>query len=458
MNILFADVALTPDGWADNVRLTIAPDGKIHSAEINASRRGGDEHLANGILLPAPANLHSHAFQLAMAGMTEGRGPDGRDSFWTWRRLMYRFLEHLTPEHIEAIAAQAQVLMREAGYAAVGEFHYVHHHSGGEAYDDPAETSSRIAAAASRTGIGLTHLPVLYMQAGTDGACVVDGQLRFGCDLERFDALFQRAKATIAALPGDAAIGIAPHSLRAVPPEALAHVAELAPNGPIHIHIAEQTGEVDEIVERYGARPVEWLLANAQVDARWCLVHATHMTSEETDAVAQSGAVAGLCPITEANLGDGIFNGAQYCADGGAFGVGTDSNVCISLAGEMRTLEYSQRLRDRARSVLASADRSTGRFLFDAVCEGGARALSRQSGVLAPGHWADLLVLDGAKTELVGLARDAVLDAWIFSAGRGVVRHVWSAGRHVVRDGRHVERDAIAANYRHVLRDIRTSL
>jgi formimidoylglutamate deiminase len=372
---LFADTALLPSGWARDVRVTIDDDGLIGPVVAGAAPEPGDERLTGRVLLPALANLHSHAFQRAMAGLTEFRaGAD--DDFWSWRSLMYRFLDRLTPEHIEAIAAGVYVEMLEAGYTAVGEFHYLHHRPGGGSYDDIAETSRRILAAARATGIGLTHLPALYAQGGADGAPLAGGQLRFGCDLDRFLALVEGVRAAMKDAPSDNRLGVAPHSLRAVSPQLLAEVTAACPEGPIHIHAAEQTREVAEIEAALGARPVAWLLANAPVDSRWCLIHATHMVPEETEGLARSGAIAGLCPITEANLGDGLFDAPRFRAAGGTFGVGSDSNVRVALAEELRTLEYGQRLRDRRRNVFAGNGLSTGRALYEGALAGGARAPS----------------------------------------------------------------------------------
>ncbi|HUF57033.1 MAG TPA: formimidoylglutamate deiminase [Thermohalobaculum sp.] len=445
---IHASRALLPEGWARDVTVTLGEDGRI------AGVRSGDRAPAGAdILLPAPANLHSHAFQRAMAGRTEARS-GARDSFWTWRALMYRFLDRLTPEQVEAIAAQVQVEMLEAGYAAVGEFHYLHHQPDGTPYDDLAEMSGRIAAAARTTGIGLTLLPVLYVQGGIDGRALEGGQRRFGNDLDRFARLCEGARAALCRLPGDAVPGIAPHSLRAVPPPVLADAVAAHGEGPIHIHVAEQTAEVDEIEAAWGARPVEWLLTTQPVDALWCLIHATHMTPPEVEEMAATGATAGLCPVTEANLGDGIFDGARFLEAGGRFGVGSDSNVAIGLAAELRQLEYSQRLRDRSRAVLADADRSTGRVLYEGACGGGARALGRDAGAIREGAWADLVALDGDALALAGLDGDALLDGWIFAGDDRVVADVWSAGRHVVGAGRHHARDAVERRFRDAMRQL----
>ncbi|MCY4222867.1 MAG: formimidoylglutamate deiminase [Thiotrichales bacterium] len=461
--ILWAEQALTTDGWQREVRIELGADGRIAAVESGCSAQGcppqghpPQGHLAQGdhtrgrqvgILLPAPVNLHSHAFQRAMAGLTERRGPDPRDSFWTWRRLMYRFLERLGPDELESIAAFAQMQMLEAGFAAVAEFHYVHHQPDGASYDRLSELSMRIVAAAAQTGIGLTLLPVLYRYGGCDGKPLEGVQHRFGNSPEDFARLREEAGAAVRGLDADARIGVAIHSLRAVDPEGLAFAAALAPQDPVHIHVAEQTAEVEEVEACLGARPVQWLLANVGVDARWCLVHATHITPGETAALAASGAVAGLCPITEASLGDGIFDGANHQAQGGRFGVGTDSNIRISLAEELRMLEYSQRLRDRARAVLAPLGESTGRTLFEAAARGGAQAAMRDAGSLAPGCLADLVALDAQAVDLAGKRGDALLDSFIFTGGDAVITDVWSAGRHVVEEGRHVRHDAITARY-----------
>lgn len=442
METIWAETALLPQGWAEAVRVEIR-EGRIAAVVPGAAPEG----RRVGCLLPAGQNLHSHAFQRAMAGMTEARGP-GRDSFWTWRNLMYRFLDHLTPEDVEAIASLVQMEMLEAGFASVCEFHYLHHQPGGAPYARLAEMAERIVAAAGETGIGLTLLPVAYERGGCDGRALTLGQLRFGNDPERFLRLRDAAAAALRALP-DGVIGCAPHSLRAVRPEVLAELAGLS--GPIHLHLAEQLAEVEEVQAAYGARPVEWLLANIPVDRRWCLIHATQMQADETAGLAATGAVAGLCPITEANLGDGIFDGMGWQAAGGAFGIGSDSNIRISQAEELRSLEYSQRLRDRGRVMFATDSRSTGRVLFEGAAAGGAQAGGRAAGRIAPGLWADLLALDMGALDLAGRRGDAILDAWIFAGDDRMVSEVWSAGRHVVEGGRHVARDAIVARYRAVM-------
>lgn len=450
-----AETALLPSGWSQDVVVTVADDGRIGSVASDVQDFDVD-HMCS-ILLPAAADLHSHTFQRALAGLAETRGPSRQDSFWTWRAVMYRFLDALTPDEIEAIAALAFVEMLEAGFSAVAEFHYLHHAPGGAPYANVAETSARIAAAAARTGIGLTLLPVFYRYGGLDRRPLAGGQLRFGNDLDRFAAILECLKAERDALAADARIGVAPHSLRAVGAEDLASLERLLPEAPVHIHVAEQEREVDEVVQATGRRPVEWLLGQAGVDARWCLIHATHTTPSETEALARAGAVVGLCPVTEANLGDGTFDGARFLEAGGCFGVGSDSNIRISLVEELRQLEYSQRLRDRARVVLAELGRSAGRRLYTTALAGGAQALGRECGALAPGCWADLVALDPSR--FAGSGRgDGILDGWIFTGGNDAVTDVWSAGRHVVTDGRHVARESVERRYRQALGSVMARL
>ncbi len=443
---LFFTEALLSQGWAQNVRLEIAA-GRIVSLQAGTAARPDDERHAIG--LPGISNLHSHAFQRGMAGLAEVRGP-ASDSFWTWREVMYRFLGAMGPEDVEAVAAQAYVEMLEAGFTRVAEFHYLHHDHDGAAYDNPAEMAVRIVAAAQECGIGLTLLPVFYAHSGFGGAACHAGQRRFVTTIDGFARLMQASRAAGARIDG-AVMGVAPHSLRAVAPDELAAIMPLADGGPIHIHVAEQTKEVEDCLAWSGARPVDWLLDHASVDRRWCLIHATHMTPEETRRMAATGAVAGLCPITEANLGDGVFNAPGFVAAGGVYGIGTDSNVLISLAGELRQLEYAQRLALRARNVIAvSQGRSTGRALVEATFVGGGRAVGIEAG-LAQGAAADIVSLDPRHAALVGRTGDAVLDAWIFAASRNLIDCVWSRGRKVVAGGRHERREAIAERFRSAL-------
>lgn len=442
MNV-WAEKALLESGWADNVLISISQDGRIETIETNKPATGEK----TGILLPAPANCHSHAFQRAMAGLTERRGPDASDSFWTWRQLMFRFLDRLTPEHVEAIAAFVQMEMLEAGYSANVEFHYLHHQPGGVPYANLAEMAERIAAASATTGMGLTLLPVHYQYGGCDKRPLGPGQIRFGNTLDAYAELHAQSAKALSHLPTDSRIGVAPHSLRAVAPEDLAHHAALAGNNPLHMHLAEQIAEVEEIEAAYGKRPVELVLDTMELNERRCFIHCTQMLSHETEGLARSGAVAGLCPITESSLGDGIFDGVRWFENGGAVAIGSDSNIRISLSEELRTLDYSQRLRDHSRAALATPEKSTGRRLLDAINAGGAKASARDNGVLAVGKFADMMALNAGAVDLIGRTGDTILDCYIFAGDDRMVDDVWSAGRHMVTGGRHLKREAIVSAY-----------
>lgn len=440
---LFFDQALLPEGWARKVRIDVQ-DGVIRSVAQIADAPPDAFH--GGIAVPGVPNLHCHAFQRAMAGLAERRGP-ASDSFWTWREVMYRFLGKLTPDDVEAITAFAYMEMMESGFTTVTEFHYLHHDAQGNPYDDLGEMMTRIAAAAETTGIGLTLLPCLYMTGGFGGAPAAAGQRRFLNDTDRFLTMVARARTIVTGLPA-ARVGIAPHSLRAVPPDALSRVIEAVPEGPIHIHAAEQVQEVEDCVTVLGRRPVSWLLENADVNDRWCLIHATHMILDETRNLAGSGAVAGLCPLTEASLGDGTFNGERYLAAAGHFGIGTDSNIQIDSAAELRQLEYSQRLSLRARNVMATREgQSVGRHLIEAALAGGTQACGRPVGAIEVGRRADIVVLDEEHPDLTMRSGDHWLDAWVFIAGRKVVRDVLVGGETFVTDGRHRNRETITRRY-----------
>jgi formiminoglutamate deiminase len=451
MTTIFANEALLPDGWASNVRISV-DGGKITNVEAGAVALPGDERHA--IVIPAMPNLHSHAFQRGMAGLAETRGPSA-DSFWSWREVMYSFALTMTPSQVEAVAAQLYIEMLEAGFGRVGEFHYLHHGRDGSPYTNIAEMAERIAAAAANTGISLTLLPVFYAHSGFGGLAPNEGQRRFTNDPERFARLLEESRRAVSKLDG-AVVGVAPHSLRAITPDELRIVTALAAGGPIHIHVAEQTREVEDCIAWSGARPVEWLLANADVNSRWCLIHATHMTEPETDSFAASGAVAGLCPITEANLGDGVFDARRFLNAGGRFGIGSDSNVLIGVTDELRQLEYSQRLARRERNVLGKANGSTGRRLFDEALRGGSQALGAGPTGIAAGNAADLVALDAGHPTLAGKSGDAILDAWIFANG-GSVDCVWVRGRKVVAGGRHHARAEIAKTFRAVMTELQGS-
>ncbi|MDF0487930.1 formimidoylglutamate deiminase [Sphingomonas sp. H39-1-10] len=444
---LFFQHALLPDGWARDVRITVA-DGRIAALAPGSAPAPDDER--HGCALPGLPNLHSHAFQRGMAGRAEKRGP-AQDSFWTWRDVMYRFVARMTPDDVRAIAALAYVEMLESGFTRVGEFQYLHHDRDGQRFANPAEMSGAIIAAAAESGIGLTLLPVFYAHAGFGAQPPRANQARFVHDVDGYARLLASAAEIAAGALPDAVVGVAPHSLRAVSPEQLASLIAMAERSPIHIHIAEQTGEVEACLAWSGQRPVEWLLAHAEVDPRWCLVHATHMTDAEAEAMARSGAVAGLCPITEANLGDGIFPAAPFLAAGGRYGIGSDSNVLIDATEEMRLLEYGQRLAHRGRNMLANdTGRSTGRDIYTAALAGGASALGVTSG-LAVGVSADLVSLDLAHPSLAARTADGLIDGLVFAAGRGGIDCVWRHGTKLVSGGRHRARAAIIARYRRVL-------
>ncbi len=442
MRDLWFETALLPSGWAERVSVRIA-DGRI--AEVlpeTDPAPGADRHRA---VIPGLGNVHSHGFQRGMAGLSERRGR-ADDDFWSWREIMYRFLDRLTPDDIAAITAQAYVEMLETGYTRVGEFHYLHNDVDGAPYADPAETAGAIVAAADQAGIGLTLLPVFYAHADFGGLPPRPGQRRFVSDLDGFAKLVEASRA---GLPDDAVLGIAPHSLRAVTPEELAAVATLA-DGPLHIHAAEQMKEVQACLAWSGARPVEWLLANADVDARWTLIHATHLTEAECERFAASGAVAGLCPVTEANLGDGIFPAERYLAAGGRIATGTDSNILIDAAAELRALEYSQRLSLRRRAILAEEGASVGEALFAAALAGAGQALGVAAGIV-PGAPADLVSLNLGHPCFAGASAGTLLDRWIFAGRAGAIDTVWRAGEMRVISGSHAAREAIANRYHKTL-------
>ncbi|MEJ5863968.1 formimidoylglutamate deiminase [Pseudomonas farsensis] len=452
MPAYFAERALLPTGWARNVRLEVGADGLLASISAGASAEGA-EHVA-GPLLPGMPNLHSHAFQRAMAGLAEVVG-NPNDSFWTWRELMYRLAGSVTPAQLQVIARQLYIEMLKAGYTSVAEFHYVHHDHDGRRYADPAELSLRISAAAAATGIGLTLLPVLYSHAGFGGQPPSEGQRRFINSTEHYLRLQQQLAPLLAAQPAQR-LGLCFHSLRAVTPEQINEVLGASDaHCPVHIHIAEQQKEVDDCLAWSGLRPLQWLYRHADVDARWCLVHATHAQPDEVQAMARSGAVAGLCLTTEANLGDGIFPAVDYLAQGGRMGIGSDSHVSLSVVEELRWLEYGQRLRDQRRNRLYRGDQPmVGRTLYDAALQGGAQALGQPVGELAVGKRADWLVLDGRDPYLAVAEEDAILNRWLFAGGDRQVRDVMVNGQWVVRQGRHNLEEESALAFAEVLRQL----
>lgn len=451
MTKILADKILTPSGWQTNSIVHVNPDGYI--TEVKSSKNSYDHHV--GCLIPAPVNVHSHGFQRAMSGLTEYRGPDPRDSFWTWRKLMFNFLEQLTPEIVGPIAAFVQMEMLEAGYGTNVEFHYLHHDKNGSPYDNISEMSDRILEATNQTGIGLTLLPVLYQYGGCDRRPLGEGQKRFGNNIDQFSKLFQKVKTGLKSNSKDTLMGLAPHSLRAVDPNSFQDIKELAGKKPIHMHLAEQVAEIEEVKSFWGARPVEWVLDNIDVDEQWCMIHCTQMENHEVVSLAKSGAVAGLCPITESSLGDGIFDGINWLQNNGSIAIGSDSNVRISLVEELRTLEYSQRLRDKSRAALATNEQSTGRRLLEEIYKGGARAAGRKTGRIEKGFYADLLAIDTTHIDLTGRTDDTLLDSYIFSGDDCMVSEVWSAGRHVVKNGKHISHDKITDAYRKATNKLR---
>ncbi len=449
----FAPAAMLPEGWARDVMLEVDAAGMITGVTPDFSgERSRDAITLDGALLPGMPNVHSHAFQRAMAGTTERAGPRS-DNFWTWREQMYRFLDVLTPDDIEAIASFLYVEMLESGYTSVAEFHYLHHAPDGSAYVDRAETARRIATSAEISGIGLTLLPVLYQHSGFDRQGPSRGQRRFVHDIDSYARLVSDCAS---AFPPRVRLGIAPHSLRAVGAAGMKELESLAQSlpadAPWHIHAAEQEQEVLDCLQATGERPVQWLLNHAGVDARWCIVHATHMTGAESAALALSGAVAGVCPSTEADLGDGLFDAEGFLGNHGLIGLGGDSHVAVDPFFELALFEYGQRLTQRRRNLSAvPTGASTGESLYRRALTGGARALAQPVGALAPGYRADGIVLDPDDASLCGRKAEDLLDAAIFSPRHRPVKDVMVAGRWQVKDGRHVHHAEIKARYRAVI-------
>lgn len=440
----FASQALLEDGWRNDVVFTVT-DGVFTSIEPDASP--GDAWRLSGPAVPGMANLHSHAFQRAIAGLTERAGP-GSDSFWTWREAMYRSLDRLGPDELQALAAWLYAECLERGYTAVGEFHYVHRTPHGELYADPAELSLRVVQAARAAGIGLTMLPVLYQQGGI-GQAPTSGQRRFVLSTDEALRLVERLRQE----PG-VTVGLAPHSLRAVSREALSEATQAVltsdPDARLHIHVSEQVAEVEAVRAAWGQTPIAALHDLVGLDPRWCLVHATHATAAEVGVMAASGCVAGLCPTTEASLGDGIFDARSYLAEGGSFGVGTDSQVSRCPFSELRLLELGQRLVHRQRNVLRlPGGAHTGAQLWVHAARGGARALGRGTGALAVGSPADLVTLSPRRPDLTG---DTLLDAAVFVEGDTPVSSVWVGGTRVVERGRHVRKGALQTTANAALR------
>lgn len=430
---VFARKALTGQGWEQDVCISIDNDVIIH-IEKSAVPAGVPSF---DLVLPGMANVHSHAFQRAMVGLTEQASSSGKDNFWSWREVMYKFLDQLTPEHVEIIARAFYIDCLKHGYTAVGEFHYLHNDISGKSYASPTELSDRVIAAAIATGIHIAHLPVMYETSNFGGIPANDGQKRFVHTADSFMSLLEMLRKKYEKTEG-VSFGVAPHSLRAVTPETLQRIiAGLPKDFPIHIHAAEQEKEVADSLAASGKRPVEWLLDNHDINKRWCLVHATHMTPAETVRLAKSGAVVGLCPTTEGNLGDGIFPGEAYFKAGGNIAIGSDSNVCVSPWEELRMMEYAQRLSFKKRNVLCDeATPSVGRSLFTRAAKSGAQALAFNSGQIAAGYRADFIAVSTENALLAGKKDDAILDTLIFAVPP-LITDVFVAGKRVVKNGVH---------------------
>ena len=452
---IFAKKALLPNGWSNNVIIEIDESGLISNVTENNNHKV-DAYLNEEIILPAMNNLHSHSFQRAMAGLTEARSPQGNDNFWSWRSLMYQFLDVLNPEEIFSITLFSQMEMLQSGYVGVGEFHYLHNQIGGTKYDNIAELSEKVLEASAESGISICLLPVVYERGGCDNRELEGGQLRFHNNIDTFEKLYNQIKVFLSRNE-NFSLGVAAHSLRAVKNETLNKIVDLT-DGPIHIHAAEQVKEVEEIKSFYKMPPVEFLIENFDINKRWCLIHCTQMSELETELLSKSGAVAGLCPVTEAYLGDGIFNGFQYNERKGLYGIGTDSNINISLTEELKTFEYSQRLLNKKRAVISNQKKSTGRKLFDDCLEGGARALQINNGKIQKGFNADFISLPNTNNELDGLEDDKILDYWIFASRENDVQKLWNKGKCLVENGKHLNFDDIQSNYRKTIKNLQEKL
>ena len=451
MSALFAQHALLPEGWRRDVHIEWNGEGDLVAVTPDSAQTHGVEVAS--LVMPGMVNLHSHAFQRALGGLTETAG-EGPDSFWTWRDLMYRFARNITPEHIEAIAAQLFSECLRHGYTSVCEFHYVQRDQQGIMYARPAETAERVVCASKTAGIGITMLPVLYSYSGFGEQPLKPEQNRFRTDAADILRIIESLEPLRDA---QTEVGVAPHSLRAA---SLAQVREvlagLPDSRPVHIHIAEQQGEVQQSLAHTGARPVRYLMDNIDVSERWCLVHATHLDEGEVASLAASGAVAGLCPTTEANLGDGLFPLEPFLTAGGRFGIGSDSHISQSPVEELRWLEYGQRLLHQRRNVAASSgQRNVGDFLWQGALQGGALAAGRRVGSVSAGLRADLLVLDSEHPNLDGAAPSDVLGSFVFCGNDNLVKDVLCGGRWVVRDGAHISQDAITQRYKRVLTELR---
>ena len=444
--------ALTPSGWEDNCVIELDQAGRI--AAITKNNAGATDLSLNGMVIAGLPNLHSHAHQKAIAGLTEHRIA-GQGDFWGWRDLMYRANAQLDPDQLQAVARYLYTGMLQSGYTSVAEFHYLHHQPNGNPYPDCSELSATLLEAASEVGIAITLLPVLYCRGGFNNEPVRDTQRRFANSPESYLKLLQACDSLCVGNP-DRSVGFAAHSLRAVAPDLLSATLEdagsLIKDIPVHIHVAEQAREVAECLALNGVRPVAWLYDHCDVTDQWCLIHATHVDSGELGRIVKSGATVGLCPTTEANLGDGIFPAAQFLRDGGRFGVGSDSQICTSPAEELRLLEYVQRLSLQRRTVMIPDDAgSNGRALITTAISGGAQALGEKSSGLVSGARGDLIEIDHEHSEFASRTPDQILDSWIFSGPNNAVRNVIVGGRHVVHDGIHPLRESASGRFRQVI-------
>jgi formimidoylglutamate deiminase len=445
MPAFFAARALLPTGWASDVRLAVNAQGFITDAVANASAEGCQR--LTGPVVPGMPNLHSHAFQRVMAGLAEVAG-NPQDSFWTWRDLMYRMVGRLTPEQVGIIARQLYIEMLKGGYTQVAEFHYLHHDSVGNPYADAGEMTARLSHAAEQAGIGLTLLPVLYSYSGFGAQPPQPGQRRF---IQQTDGYLQQQQVISQQIKGIATQnqGLCFHSLRAVSLDQMQQVLAASDDRlPVHIHISEQVKEVNDSLAWSGQRPIAWLFDRLEVNARWCLIHATHPDEAELRQLALSGAVAGLCPTTEANLGDGIFPAVDYLAHGGRWGIGSDSHVSLNLVEELRWLEYGQRLRDTRRNRLVTDDQpSVGDVIYRQALAGGAQACGVAIGKLEQGYRADWLVLDGECPYLGAAKDDELLNRWLFAGQASQIQDVWVAGEAKIIAGRHQQQAEAAADF-----------
>lgn len=453
--IIWAKSALLADGWANSVEISVDDNGDIIQVLTDRDYQQGERH---NVLIPGIPNVHSHAHQRAMSGLGERAGQASskgtKDSFWTWRKIMYHYLERIQPEHLFHISSQLYLEMLKSGYTCVGEFQYLHHNIDGSAYQNRAEMSLQCMYAAEAIGLGITALPVLYQFGGFGSLNSIEGQKRFINDADGFCRIVESLQIE-SKNKADTSVGIAPHSLRAIDQSLLTSVIDSIGKdnlAAIHIHIAEQTKEVDDCLAWSNLRPVEWLFNHFDVDRQWCLIHATHMTEAETAKMAASGCVAGLCPTTEANLGDGFFNAEQYFSANGNWAIGSDSHISIDPVEELRWLEYGQRLVTRGRNVLTSSkNNNTGRNLIDGVLAGGAMACGRKIGRIEVGYRADLVVINDNHPRLYGRSEDDLLDSWIFSGNENMVDSVYVGGRKVIENGVHSNEQKIANNYRQTL-------